>query len=348
MSYSRSYSRTVTQSYTKSVTVSYPKSESGGSKTVTVTGTVEVPVNIDILVDTNNFDSRVNGCKNSVNMLNGAVVATTAEEVIAKSKASKKIGKSVVKGFFDYISYEISQLKSELTAKCNSILMTLFEQKAACGDKSQQMQGDYERISTRYGKLFTDLDQELKTRIKAIDAPIFKANRDMMECTTRTVDTSLLGIATILAAETAQIDAILSASTIKNRAKELIGQANTFLAGAYSLQNTLRDMLVEDDGTKLFMLPIVYVESTETSNSVKRKVYGSSVPSLQKIANIDTNLEERFQSSNIEWSAITSSQSEQIDSHFNSELSASQVDSRIAKVMMELKEKNIINVVKNI
>ena len=347
MSYSRSYSRTVTKSYSKTVTISYPKSESGGTTSTTVSGTVEIPIDIEIYVDTNNFDNSVNDCKNSVNMLNTVVIATTAEEIAAKSQASKKIAKTVVNGFFKYISAELSQLKNELSAKCDSFLATLFTQKTDCNNKAMQMQGDYERISTRYGKLFTDIDNETLTRIKAIDAPIFKVNQELMNCSSRIVDTSLLGVTTVLATETAQIDAILAASRIKNRAKELIDQANNFLKVSCYLQNTLKDMLIEDDGTKLYMLPIIYVESSEDSNSIKRMTYGSSTPLLQNISGIDTNLEEQFQSPNIEWNRITPMYSEQIDSLFNNKFSTSHIDSRIAKVMMELKTKNIINIIKN-
>lgn len=347
MSYSRSYSRTVTKSYSKTVSVSYPKSESGGTTSATVSGTVEIPIEIDIYVDTQNFDSSVHGCKKSVNMLNTAVVATTSEEIAAKSQASKKIGQTVVDGFFSYISSELSQLKSELSAKCDSFLATLFSQKTECNNKTLQMQGDYKRISSRYNKLFADLDNETLSRIETIDAPIFKINRDLMECSTRTTDTSLLGVATILASETAQIDAILAASKIKSRAKELINQANSFLGSSYTLQNTLKDMLIEDRGTDLYMLPIIYVEASESSNSIKRKTYGSSTPIFQVIRGMETCLEERFQDPNIEWDKITSICNDQIDSHFNNMLGQSHIDSRIAKVMLELKSNNIINVIKN-
>ncbi len=348
MSYSRSYSRTVTQSYSKTVSVSYPSSQHGGTTSATVSGTVEVPINIEIYVDTNNFDSKVHGCKKSVNMLNSAVIATTAEEVAAKAKASKKIGKTVVDGFFNYICSELSQLKSELSAKCNSILATLFAQKSDCSNKSAQMQSDYERICNRYFKLFTDLDNETLTRIKAIDAPIFQVNHNLMSCSTRTTDTSLLGVATILATETAQIDAILAASAIKKRAKELIGQANSFLTSSYILQNTLKGMLIESGEDKVYMLPVAYVESHEASNSIKRKTYGTTAPLLQQIKDIDVDLEERFQSESLNWCEISPLYSEQIDSHFNNEFNTSDVDARIAKVMLELKEKNVINVITNI
>lgn len=349
MSYSRNYSRTVTQSYSKTVTVSYPKSDTSGTVTTTVHGTVEVPINVEIYVDTDNFDSKVSGCKRSVTMLNTAVVATTAEEILAKNEASKKIGNSVVSGFFNYISAELSQLKSELASKCNSLLAALFEQKGASENKSLQMESDYERICNRYGKLFADLDNELLTRIKALDAPIFNVNNNLLNCSSPSVDNSLLGVAAILSAETAQIDAILAASTIKSRGKELIGKANVFLSGAYNLQNTLNEMLLDDSDNSdgLYMLPVIYVESIENMSSIKRKVYGQSALLLQKVKGIEVALEERFQSPKIKWNTIPHSYSEKVDLYFSNEMSMSQIDSRVANVIMKLKSNDKINVVKN-
>ncbi len=62
MSYSRKYHETITVRGSKTVTVSYPKSESGGSKTVTVDYVENVPVDVNIHVDTNPFDDSVEHC----------------------------------------------------------------------------------------------------------------------------------------------------------------------------------------------------------------------------------------------------------------------------------------------
>ncbi len=348
MSYSRSYSRTVTQHYSQSVTISYPASQNGGSTTEVISGTVEVPINIDIHVDTDNFDDNVDRCKNSVSTLNAAVVATTAEEIRAKQEASTQIGRTIVKGFFDYISSELSQLKSELSTRCDSILTALFEQKKACEDKSLQMEGDYKRIATRYLKLFTDLDNELSSRIKSVDKSAFALNRDIMSSSSRATDTTLLGVSTIISAETAQLEAILAASSIKNRAQRLIGKTSGFLAGTYALQKMMNDMLIEGCSNSLSMLPIIYVETHGENNSVKSETYGQSALPLASVSDLGAKLKNRFQEKSLSWRGVGSAESEQIDSYFNNELSLAQLDSRIAKMMIDLKEKNVINVVKNV
>ncbi len=347
MSYSRNYNATVSGSYHKTVSVSYPPSKDGGSTSVTVSGTVDIPVDIEIYVDTDKFDDNVGHCRNSVLGLNTAVVATTAAEIDAKNRASKKIGNTIVKGFFDYITSELSQLKSELSTKCDSILATMLEQKGACIEKSEQMSTDYKRISSRYFKLFTDLDNELSTRIKAIDKPIFGVNRDLLECTSRKTDTSLLGISTICAAETAQLDAILAASSIKNRAKKLISKTTDFLSGTYMLKKSIQDMLLNNDGGDSYMLPVIYVESTEESKSIKRRTYGTEALPLKGLKNLDVEFTTKFQDETIAWGAADREFDEHIDSYFNQELSSAHLDPRTAQVIMELRSRNKINVVKN-
>lgn len=346
MSYTRNYHRTVSQSYSKTETFSYPASESGGSKSVTISGTVEVPIDISIHVDTDAFDDSVGGCRNSVNGLNAAVIATTTAEIIAKNQASKRVAGTIIDGFFKYISSELSQLRSELTAKCDSILVTLFEQKTSCEDKGKQMKGDYDRIASRYLKLFSDLDSELHNRIIAIDKPIFSLNRDLLVSTSRTTDTSLLGISTVVSAETSRLDAILASSSIKGRAQYLIGKTNDYLTGSYYLQNSLSKMLYDGNNSSKYMLPVIYVESYEESNNIKRDTYGSSAMPLKSLKNLDSDLSTRFQSSNLSWGEMDRSDYEQVDTYFRGEINSSHLDSRVAKMMMSLKANSNINVVK--
>ncbi len=347
MSYSRSYRGTVSARYSETVTVDYPASQSGGSKSVSVSGSVDVPVDINIYVDTDKFDNNVDGCRRSVLGLNSAVVATTAAEIAAKREASTKIGRAVVRGFFNYITSELSQLKSELSTKCDSILATLFEQKGACEGKREQMAVDYSRITTRYTKLFTDLDNELNNRIREIDRPIFQVNREILGCTSRVTDTSLLGISTISAAETAQVEAILSASLIKNRAMDAIQETEHFLFGTYRLQKSINDMLLEGNAPGFYALPVVYIESKGESQSVMRKTYGTSASPLKGHKKLDVELSSRFQKSSLKWVKADPRHREQIDSYFNNELNSAQLDSRVAKVVMRLMNQNKFKVVKN-
>ena len=346
MSYTRRYSKTVSKSYSRTVTINFPASESGGSRSATVSGTVDIPVDIDIHVDTDNFDDSVDGCRESVLGLNAAVIATTEKEIEAKRKNSQKIGQTIVDGFFSYIRSELSQQSQEFMARCESLLATLVEQKKDCNNKSVQMQNDYESISSRYGKLFRDLDHELSTRIKAIDKPIFNINKELLACSSRTADMSQLGIATIASAETSQLDAILVASSIKQRTRQLIGVMNNYLRGTYTLVNTLGNIITDSDYQGNYSLPVIYMESKAEDLSINRNTYGSSLLPLEGIDNLDINLLTRFQEQTLEWGEIDVAQEELIESYFTNEFESAQLDSRIVKMMMNLKCNKKLSVIK--
>lgn len=99
MSYRRSYRERISVHYSGSV--SYPASQNGGS--VSYSGTEYEDVAVNIEVDTSPFDSSVAGCNTSVNLLTGAVVATEAAQIAAVDQNAKKVGSTIVEGFFKTI-----------------------------------------------------------------------------------------------------------------------------------------------------------------------------------------------------------------------------------------------------
>ena len=170
MSYSRSFSKTIAIHYSGSV--SYPASQSGGS--VSYSGTAYEDVVVNINVDTDAFDSSVRHCNNSVGALTGAVVATEGAQVASIRQNAIKIGQTIVDGFFSTVRSEISQQITELKNRIDADLIHLNELAKRCVDKQRQMESDYNRISGRYLKIFSDLDNELDNRIHEIDRPVFE------------------------------------------------------------------------------------------------------------------------------------------------------------------------------
>ena len=146
MSYSRRYSETVSKTVSKTVTVSYPASQNGGSKSVTVDILAEIPVEVNIHVDTNPFDRSVEHCGNNVNLLTAAVVATESAEITSKEMNSNKVANSIIGGFFSLIRSDISQQIAELSQNIDAHLMHLKELAQVMPCKKKQMEGDYTRI----------------------------------------------------------------------------------------------------------------------------------------------------------------------------------------------------------
>ena len=191
MSYSRSYHASV--SYSGSV--SYPSSQSGGS--VSYSGSV--PIDVTIHVDTNPFDNSINRFNTSVAALGGSVAALNAAQCLAIRKNADDISNALINGFFGTIKSELSQQLQALDSAIKADFGLLQEQGKAISAKKEVMEGDYERITSRYMKLFTNLDDECYKRVLALDKPAFTISQKVLKglisdtpCNTAAM--SLLGI----------------------------------------------------------------------------------------------------------------------------------------------------------
>lgn len=169
MSYTRSYSSSITVSGTK--TVSYPASQYGGSKTVSFTETV--PVNVSITVETSPFDNSVHNAEVNVDGLTASVATMNAANCAAIAQNAEKISQSLINGFYNLINNDIAMKKSENNSQLQAKIALLMELSNDTKDKHIRMEEDIERLSAHYGSIFRDLDSDLAKRIKEIDRPAF-------------------------------------------------------------------------------------------------------------------------------------------------------------------------------
>ena len=113
MSYSRTYRQRIAIPYSGYVTC--PASDT--PQRVPYSDVAYEDIEIDITVDTNPFDREIRGCNNTVNGLTGAIVATKTAQIAAIHESSRRVGKTIVKGFFDTVRSEISQQIMELSSR---------------------------------------------------------------------------------------------------------------------------------------------------------------------------------------------------------------------------------------
>lgn len=187
MSYTRTYRERIAVHYSGTVSYNYPASQNGGSGTAHYSGTEYEDVNVSIEVDTEPFDNSVEHCNTNVNLLTGAVVATEAAQIVSIDKNSKKVAETIITGFFGYIRSEISQQIAELSQNIDAQLMHLKELAQSCLAKKKQMEGDFTRISSRYIKIFDDLNNELSNRIYELDKPTFVFKKELDNQSIRTI-----------------------------------------------------------------------------------------------------------------------------------------------------------------
>ncbi len=229
MSYTRTYRERIAVHYSGTVSYNYPASQNGGSGTAHYSGTEYEDVNVSIEVDTEPFDNSVEHCNTNVNLLTGAVVATEAAQIVSIDKNSKKVAETIITGFFGYIRSEISQQIAELSQNIDAQLMHLKELAQSCLAKKKQMEGDFTRISSRYIKIFDDLNNELSNRIYELDKPTFVFKKELDNQSIRTTNNDLVNTVAIFGKEGSELQSKISASIAKKRALATLNKAKVFL-----------------------------------------------------------------------------------------------------------------------
>lgn len=271
MSYTRRFSKTVSISYSGSV--SYPPSENGGTKHYS--GTAHETIHFDVTVDTEPFDDAIGHMKNGVDLLTGSVVATEAAQLKAIDSASKKIGDTIVSGFFKTVKSDISQQIAQLKIHSESLLLQLNKLAERCREKQKQMGTDYQRISERYVKIFTDLSKELENRIYSIDEPVFRTTRQVDSIGSHEGNEEAAATVSVTAGETARVHSVVAANQAKRRALEAIEKGKRFLAIQYSTDDVIRRCLLPKGDSGLMATPFCVMEGMTGQGQTGRQLFAS-------------------------------------------------------------------------
>lgn len=305
MSYSQTYNGSVY--YSGSVSVSYPASEHGGSTTAHYSGSVPVSIRVD--VDTEPFDASVQDCSASVGNLNGAVVAMNAAQVASINQASEDISSHVVSGFFGMIKSELSQNMAALLAKFKAVFELLTSNAKRVEKQQIVMQDDYQRISSRYSKIFSDLDEELEKRVAALDKNVFEISRriqgeQLNNETARKVAQFVLG--------TNEDDILQQELLIANTKAKVLGamqslSGNVVQQAVYS--NQVKS-IVEDKKTqeaRQSFVPVIFTESASLDSDKESTSYACFASSVSddSVVQIENSVKSYFLSNPEESLSLT-------------------------------------------
>jgi hypothetical protein len=312
MSYSRSYSETVSTT----VSVDYPSSEHGGSTSVSV----DIPVEVNIYVDTDPFDRSVDHCGNNVNLLTAAVVATESAEVASKELNSRKVATTIIGGFFSLIRSDISQQVAELSQSVDAYLMHLKELAQSCLAKKKQMEGDYTRIMGRYMKIFGDLNNELSNRIYELDKPAFAFKNETDHQKIRTSDNDMVNTVAIFGVESSDLQSKISSSIAKKRALDTLNKAKLFLWQQKNLNATIQQSMLNESVTNTMYSPICYLEVNNDSKQVDKTVFSSDYLGLIKDRNKKNELVEDFSSGSYKWQKLSQDDQKKIRLYLDNEI----------------------------
>ncbi|MCL1836714.1 MAG: hypothetical protein FWG46_04120 [Treponema sp.] len=259
MSYSRNYQASV--SYEGYKTVNYGASQSGGSMSVHYSGTI--PVNITINVDTDPFDSSVNGFSNSVDVLTGSVVAMNAAQCAAIQKTADDVSTSIINGFFGTINTELSQQMQALDSAIKAGLGLIMQQGKAVTEKKAVMEGDYNRISSRYVRLFADLDSECYKRIYTLDKQSFslseKVQKELLtESASNAAAMNLMGIEEVSSSKT-----FMFISSLNRKALDVLTTLHNYITQESKINALVNSFLLNEpvDEYEPLAVPVIWAES---------------------------------------------------------------------------------------
>jgi len=312
MGFLKSYKETVS----KTVSVPYEASNKGGTKSVTV----DIPVEINLHFNTDPFSESVKSCENDITLLTAAVVATEQVEVRTKEENSLRVADSVVNGFFSYIRSEISQQVTELVQVAEGKQIILKELIKRSTSVKSQMEKDFNRISSRYIKVFQDLNKELSYRVYELNKYIFNFESQTNNHKVRAINSDLINVIAVFGAECSSLISKISSSVTKKRAIDTITKAKNFILTQKRLYNEIQKGIVNEEISGDVVVPVCFIESYSNPNSYERKIYSQEDLAQKEGSEVWDHIIMQISSEDIKWEAISQKDKSNIALYFEYEL----------------------------
>ena len=342
MSYSKNYQASVR--YSGSVSYSYPASQNGGSGSIPYSG--DVPVYITINVDTGPFDGSVNRFNTSIDTLGGSVAAMQAAQCAAIRKTAEEVSNALINGFFGTINSELTQQMQALNSAIKAGFALIFEQGKAVSERKDTMEGDYNNITSRYIKLFSNLDEECHKRIFALDKQSFNLSEKVQgklicESSCNAAALNLLGIDEVSSSKT-----LVFISSLNRKALDVLKTLHDYITQESDIKSLIDSLLVNEqtDEKVSFFIPVIWSESDlQESQGTGNDCF---IPDYidQKGKQLITEKINAFcgDVSITKWEPVETSEKESINREFNllaeSHFSASddETDQRVYRTMLSL------------
>ena len=207
---------------------------------------------VNLSIDDRPFNQSVQRCCQQVDALNGDVNTLTTSVVMgatgisaAKAAAAKVISGSLNRGFSRYIKYLIEEKLALLKPKLISDAATLNGIGKQLSDRKSTLENDYNRITSRYTKIFLQLQENLETRLHKLDEIAF----DICQSVDSEVFNDPLGVAfgQSVCSGTEQLTAadLVKLATVKNNAVETMRQIESQVISMRQLKKAIQDILSE-------------------------------------------------------------------------------------------------------
>lgn len=311
MSYKKTFHDRI--SYSGTVTYSYPASEHGGTGTAHYSGSV--PVDIGIEVDTDPFDEGVDHASQSLGTVAGLLSAAEVAQVAAIKASGERIAQTATRGFFALLSSDISAQISEFGSSLKASAGLMMEQALAIDRIHQQMEQDYHAIKARYARVFSDLDSELKRRIRELDAHCFKLKERCVDAVVnRPYVDNAAGVLVGTVDQHATAGKMQSART-KEHASEALDSLSDVCDQIRDYRGAVSGLLDTTAGDSVECVPVVYALQRDLDTGFDRIiVHGSGAGASDEVRKGVISFAARVPDGS--WTALAPSDAAAVDGQF--------------------------------
>lgn len=195
----------------------------------------------DINLGTQPLANKLDTVSKQVGITTGAVAAMETAVIAQEKSSADQICDKLDVGFFNVVMGQVAQRMAAENAVAQALAMELIQQQKALQNLQSRMSGDYNMISSRYAKLFGNLNQELKNRITDLDKPVIQyCSQDVKQLQNRI--NRLVSNVPVLQSESTTATQSIAAAHIKKNAQELITTVADYIKNDSITKRTTRNV----------------------------------------------------------------------------------------------------------
>jgi hypothetical protein len=294
--------------------------------------------NFNFTVDTHPMANSIDNVASHVDGTTAAVVAMQTAVVVAEEEGAKKICSNINLGFYSLIRSQISQKIAFHKSKADAKITELQQQTLSLSGIKNRMEKDYMLITSRYVKLFEELNKSLRARIFEIDRPLinflFKHILPMGNRQKR-----LTGVPCTSPGEIVVGSQEISISNTRLNVKKHLYELSGFISDSENQKRLIGSILANEkvDQPYAIYIPIVITESTGIL--LKRPHWTITYPQIDE--NTQAAIESHIYSSlsSVRWEENASANSERVTREFFALVDQSSLPNRQKIQMHELYKK---------
>ena len=223
----------------------------------------------DIHVSTQPIADKIDVVSSKIDMTTGAVAAMETAVIAQEKSSTEQICGKLDVGFFNVVTSQIAQKLANENAKARALALELIQQQKTLVNLQTRMTSDYNMISSRYAKLFGNLNQELRNRVIELDKPLMDYCSQQIKQLQNRIYGLVSGVP-VLQSESLTATQAVAAAHIKKNAQCLIEVAGEYIKHNKQQENTtqrLWNAKIEEE--KVFYVPMIIDEEiTELRNGV--------------------------------------------------------------------------------